>query len=237
LLSTDAEGAIAAAHLSSTRSVIAPAIGRLSVAKEAEMIDQDREHHARVRASGIAGHVCASEISFTCQVDELSEDGAFLLTDQRLAVGENLVIAFVKPGGRKALRIKGRVSRAVGGGVHHHPGLDVDFTSVEKADAQRLVDWLGEMTRRAGGRAKAPINIPEKVVSRAPAAAPAVQTLEARADASSQQEAKLILQIKDFSLEQDHLREQLRLRDAEIDELRRALATAEKLIGLRRHAD
>ncbi len=198
------------------------------------MIDQDRQRHSRVRASGIAGHVRASEIAFTCQVEELSEDGAFLLTDQRLAVGEDLVVAFVKPGGRKALRIKGRVSRAVGGGVHHHPGLDVAFTSIEKADAQRLVVWLDEMTLRAGGREKAPINIPEKMVSRAPAAVPAVRAVEARSGASSQQEAKLILQIKELSLEQDHLREQLRSRDAEIDQLRRALATAEKLIGLRR---
>ena len=201
------------------------------------MIDQDRQHHSRVRASGIAGHVRASEIAFTCQVEELSEDGAFLLTDQRLAVGADLVIAFVKPGGRKALRIKGRVSRAVGGGAHHHPGLDIAFTSVEKADSERLVVWLDEMTLRAAGREKAPTHIPEKVVPRAPAAVPAVRAVEVRAGASSQQEARLVLQIKGLVLERDHLREQLRLRAAELDELRRALATAEKLIGLRRQAD
>ena len=130
------------------------------------------------------------------------------------------------------------MSRAVGGGVHRHPGLDVDFTSVEKADSERLVAWLGEVTMRAAGREKAPNTIPEKADPRAPAAAPAARAVEvARAGASSQDEARLILQIKGLLLEQDHLRNQLCLRDAEIDELRRALATAEKLIGLRRQAE
>jgi len=198
------------------------------------MIDQAGQHRSRVRASGIASHVRASQIAFTCQVDELSKDGAFLLTDQRLAVGEDLVIAFVKPGGRKALRIKGRVSRVVGGGVHRHPGLDVAFTSVEKADAQRLVVWLDEMILRAGGREKAPIETRQEVTLRSPPAAPGARAPEARAGAPSQQEAKLILQMKDLSHERDQLREQLRLRDAELNELHRALATAEKLIGLRR---
>ena len=197
------------------------------------MTDQDRRNHSRVRASGIAGHVRSAEIAFACQVEELSTNGAFLLTDQRLAVGADLDLAFVKPGGRKALRIKGRVLRAVGGGAHHHPGLDIAFTSVEKADSERLVVWLDELTLRAAGREEAPIDIPEKVVPRAPAAVPAVRAVEARAGASSQREARLILQIKGLVLEQNHLREQLRSRDAELDELRRALATAEKLIGLR----
>src|SRR5260370_5883204 len=201
------------------------------------MMDQDRRSHSRVRVSGIAGHVRSAEIAFACQVEELSKDGAFLLTDQRLSVGADLDIAFVKPGGRKALRIKGRVSRAVGGGVHRQPGLDVSFTSVEKADSERLVAWLDEMTLRAAGREKAPNIIPEEADLPAPAAAPAARAGEARARASSQDEARLILQIKGLLLEQDHLRNQLCLRDAEIDELRRPLATAEHLLGLRRQSD
>ncbi len=201
-------------------------------------MDQDRRSHSRVRASGIASHVRSAEIAFACQVEELSKDGAFLLTDQRLAVGANLDIAFVKPGARKALRIKGRVSRSVGGGAHHHPGLDIAFTSVEKADLERLAAWLDEMTQRAAAREKAPIDIPEKVFPRAPAPVPAVRAVEARAGASSQQEeARLIRQVNGLLLEQNHLRNQLSLRDAEIDELRLALATAEKLIGIRRQTD
>lgn len=200
------------------------------------MLDHDRQHHARVRASGIAGHVRAAEIAFTCQVEELSQDGAFLLTDQRLAIGADLVVAFVKPGARKALRVKGRVSRAVGGGAHHHPGLDIDFTSVENGDAERLVAWVDEMTPRASRKEKAAIAVPDRALPPpAPVETPPVRPVNARTAASpSQQEAKLLLKIKELSLEQEKLREQLRERDAELAELQRALATAEKLIGLRR---
>src|SRR5260370_39661040 len=158
------------------------------------MMDQDRRSHSRVRVSVIAGHVRSAEIAFACQVEELSKEGAFLLTDQRLAVGADLDIAFVKPGGRKALRIKARVSRAVGGGVHRHPGLDVDFTSVEKGDSARLVAWLGEVTMPAAGREKAPNTIPEKAGPRAPAAGPAARAVPgAGAGAPSQAGARLIL--------------------------------------------
>lgn len=203
------------------------------------MPDEDRQGRSRVRASGIAAHVRAAQIAFACEVEELWEDGAFLRTDHRLAVGVDLDINFVKPGGRKALRIKGRVSRAVASGnAHHHPGLDVTFTRVDDADSERLVAWLGEMTQRAAVRERAPIQLPDEPAPPAPVPAPAAPAVEnALAGASSQQEARLIIQIKGLLLEQDDLRGQLCSRDAEIAELRRALAAAEKLIGRRPQAD
>ena len=45
--------------------------------------------------------------------------------------------------------------------------------------------------------------------------------------------AKLMMQIKGLLLEMDELRDRLRLREGEIDQLRRELAAAEQLIGKR----
>jgi len=42
-----------------------------------------------------------------------------------------------------------------------------------------------------------------------------------------------MLQIKGLLLETDDLRDKLRLRDIEVDDLRRQLATAEQLLGRR----
>lgn len=203
------------------------------------MADADRQGRSRVRASGIAAHVRSAQLAFACQVEELGKDGALLRTDHRLAVGADLDINFVKPGGRKALRIKGRVSRAVARGEGHpHPGLAVVFTRVDAADSERLVVWLGEMTQRTASRERAPIELPDEPDPLAPLTAPAAPPVEeALAGASSLQEARLIIQIKGLLLEQDDLRGQLCSRDAEIAELRRALAAAERLIGRRPQAD
>jgi hypothetical protein len=43
----------------------------------------------------------------------------------------------------------------------------------------------------------------------------------------------MMLQIKGLLLEMDDLRDQMRLRDVEVEELRRQLATAEQLLGRR----
>jgi len=46
-------------------------------------------------------------------------------------------------------------------------------------------------------------------------------------------ESKLLLQIQGLLLEMDELRDRLRLRDIEVDDLRRQLSTAEQLLGRR----
>jgi hypothetical protein len=45
--------------------------------------------------------------------------------------------------------------------------------------------------------------------------------------------SKLMLQIKGLLQEMDDLRDRLRLRDIEVDDLRRQLSTAEQLLGRR----
>jgi len=185
---------------------------------------QSRSH--RFRVSGIAAHVREGAAAFPCQLEELAADGAFLRTDRAVEVGTTLEVDLVKPGGRKPLHLHAVVLRTVPGHDGHQPGLDVEFRLVPEDDFQRLVAWLEEMKTRA---TKPPAQGP-------PAAAPAALLPPASADPvedAGDDRSKLMVQIKGLLLEMDDLRDKLRLRDIEVDDLRRQLATAEQLLGRR----
>jgi hypothetical protein len=190
---------------------------------------QSRSH--RFRVSGIAAHVREGAAAFPCQLEELAADGAFLRTDRAIEVGTTLEVDLVKPGGRKPLHLRAVVLRTVPGHDGHQPGLDVEFRLVPPDEFQRLVAWLEEMKTRA---TKAPAQGPAAAaVPAAPAAVlPAATTDPVQADTGDDR-SKLMLQIKGLLLEMDDLRDRLRLRDIEVDDLRRQLFTAEQLLGRR----
>jgi len=188
---------------------------------------QSRSH--RFRVSGIAAHVREGAAAFPCQLEELAADGAFLRTDRAVEVGTTLEVDLVKPGGRKPLHLHAVVLRTVPGHDGHQPGLDVEFRLVPPDDFQRLVAWLEEMKTRA---TRPPAQGPQAAAPAAPAAVlppPAADPVEDAGDDRS----KLMLQIKGLLLEMDDLRDRLRLRDIEVDDLRRQLSTAEQLLGRR----
>jgi hypothetical protein len=109
---------------------------------------------------------------------------------------------------------------AFASGLGRHPGLDVEFSAMTSDDSARLGQWLDEM--RARGTARE-ITRP---IAPVPAAA-------GEGSAGPAPDAKLMTQIKGLLLEMDELRDRLRLREGEIDQLRRELAAAEQLIGKR----
>ncbi|HYS11318.1 MAG TPA: PilZ domain-containing protein [Myxococcales bacterium] len=171
----------------------------------------------RLRVSGIAAHVRGSAAEFSCQLEELSADGAFLRADRLVEIGSTLEVELVKPGARKPLRLRGIVLRAIPGRDGQQPGLDVEFRLVPNEDFQGLVAWIDEMRARAG-----------HALSQLPGIAPPAQDSDGEGERS-----KLMLQIKGLLMEMDDLRDRLRMRDIEIDDLRSQLATAEQLLGRR----
>ena len=181
----------------------------------------DSQGHSRVRASGIAAHVRAGAASFSCVVEELSRVGAFLRTDQRVAAGAALELDLVKPGGRKPVHIRGQVSQAVTGTGAEHPGLEVAFTAIAADDAQRLIAWFDELRSRGG----------EKEMQQAVPAAREKEVQQPAPIAGDEERARLMMQIKGLIAENEDLRDDVRHRDTEIEELRQQLATAEQLIG------
>jgi len=187
-----------------------------SAAKEGLMDAQSRSR--RLRVSGIAAHVRAGAAAFPCHLEELSPEGAFLLTDHPVEAGTALEVDLVKPGGRQPLHLRAVVLRAVPGRAGQQPGLDVEFRLVPSDNFQRLVGWMDELKART---------------SKVPATGrAAIAHLPPEVDAGSKRN-RLRLQIRGLLPEMDDLRDRLRLRDAEVDDLRRQLATAEQLLGRR----
>jgi hypothetical protein len=186
---------------------------------EGLMADTRSRSH-RLRVSGIAAHVRAGAAAFPCELEELSADGAFLRTNRLVEVGTPLQVDLVKPGARKALRLSGIVLQAMAGKDGHQPGLDVEFRLVPSDDFQRLVAWLDEIRTRAS---TALAHLPEVADAGDPGPA----------EEDGAEHSKLMLQIKGLLLQTDELRDRLHLRDIEIDDLRRQLATAEQLLGRR----
>jgi len=187
----------------------------------------------RLRVSGIAAHVRVGAAAFPCQLEELSADGAFLRTDRVLEMGTMLEVDLVKPGGRKPLHLRGIVLRTVPGRDGHQPGLDLEFRLVPNEDFQRLVEWLDEMRTRAGqALAQLPgiASSPSEPIASLP---PLETTAPAEGHEPDRERSKLMVQIKGLLLEMDDLHDRLRLRDIEIDDLRRQLSTAEQLLGRR----
>ncbi len=178
---------------------------------------------ARVRARGIAAHVRTGAAMFACDVEEVSVAGAFLRTDHRLEAGEAVEVDLVKPGGRKALHIRARVARVVNRGAGRHPGIDVEFIAVASEEQRRLAAWIEELRSLETDAGDAPLEVTPVAADEA---APAAET-------DSTQTARMMLQIKGLLLEMDELRDQVRQRDVEIEDLRRQLATAEQLLGRR----
>jgi Tfp pilus assembly protein PilZ len=166
----------------------------------------------RLRVSGVAAHVHSGSVAFSCQVEELSAAGAFLRTDQPFSAGSEVDLDLVKPGARKVLHLAGRVSRAVPSGQGQHPGLEIEFGSMSGDDSARLGQWLEEMMARGAAKTVAPI---------------AADSTEGEGGSDGPHAtAKLMMQIKGLLLEMDELRDLLRLREGEIEQLRRDLAAA-----------
>jgi len=190
---------------------------------------QSRSH--RFRANGIAALVRAGTAAIPCQLEELSADGAFLRAARSVPVGTVLEVD-LKRGAGKSLHLRAVVLRQIPGRGGQQIGLDVEFRLVAPADLQRLISWLDEMK---GGPDAEPIPI----VVEAPITAPVpVQTSPiATAPIGGRVEddrSKLMLQIKGLFREMDELRNRLRERETEVDDLRRRLSTAEQLLGSRR---
>jgi hypothetical protein len=201
------------------------------------MSNQPGSRSLRQSVNGIAAHVRSGSFAFSCQVEEISADGAFLRTDRLLSAGAEMEIDLAKPGGRKMIHTLARVQRACGrtDGEHAHPGLDVDFTSIAYDDSGRLLSWLDELAHQAaptGRIATAPVRQKAIAATRDVEQAP----LATEEPMKPSQHAKLMLQVKGLLLEMDDLRSSVRVRDEEIEQLRRQLEVAERLIGKRTNA-
>jgi PilZ domain len=124
------------------------------------MAGDERRKHRRVRAKGLAAHVRALDRSFTCSVENLSEGGIFLATDDPLPRGSMVAIDLVQPSSAKNLRVIGVVVVEATGeeGKPAPPGakgMGIQFAQpAPEARAQLLgllTELAGQPLRAAGG--------------------------------------------------------------------------------------
>lgn len=115
------------------------------------MAGAERRKHRRVRAKGLAAHVRALDRSFTCSVENLSEGGIFLATEEPLPRGSIVAIDLVKPSAPKALRVIGVVvaEAAPASGAASAPaakGMGIQFAQPSPEARAKLIILLSELT-------------------------------------------------------------------------------------------
>ena len=195
---------------------------------------RERRRHSRVRAKGVAAHVRGLDRSFICVVEDLSEGGLFLRTDQLLPRGTFVVIDLVRPGQRKVLRLEGTVAGAKLPGPDNKPGMGIEFGEIPDGERARLLALLSELGAPAAPQqialepdGEAPIVLTEiapgaREPHRPPRPRPAAVPLSTPAVAIDP--SRLMLQIQGLLVQLEEARCQLQLRDAELESLRSQLS-------------
>ncbi|HXN82538.1 MAG TPA: PilZ domain-containing protein [Myxococcales bacterium] len=134
----------------------------------------ERRKHTRVRARGVVAHVRALDRGFSCQVENVSEGGVFLGTDQLLPGGSFVTLELVKPGLRRTLHLEGTVTAALSGGSAKR-GMGIAFAEMPADSKARLLLLLHGM----GAPISINLRAVQKVLSSAGSAEPTAPTREA----------------------------------------------------------
>jgi uncharacterized protein (TIGR02266 family) len=214
--------------------------------------ERERRKHERVRARAVAAHVRGIDRSFSCQVENISQGGLFLRTDQLLPRGSFVVLDLVKPGARKALHLEGTVAGAKlsSDGPDANPGMGIELLPMEDELRERFSGLLREMgapveperqpvqpplpssartalpTQKETGtpRSVTPLAV-IKVVAPSELKAPRMVAASAAGDLDT---SRLMTQIQGLLLELGEAQRQLQQREAELATLREELAQARR---------
>src|SRR5689334_17417765 len=104
-------------------------------------MEPNRRRYPRVRAQGLAAHLSTDHGRTQCVVENISLGGMFVRTDRLEQVGTGVAVLLVKPGWKKQLALKARVTSRVDGiGAHatRIPGLGLQFTGLDGDSHERL---------------------------------------------------------------------------------------------------
>lgn len=200
----------------------------------------NKRRHPRLRAGNVAAHLKVENRTTLSNVEDISESGLFVRTNEALPVGMSVSVALARPGLKKVLLLTGKVARR---SVDGKKGIGIAFESLDADTKTRLAHLIGELggakpLEPAGDRF-APIELPletaevgsredgefswpprdaEPEPPRAPAATPPPD------------QAKLFIQIKGLIMELGTRDQALREKDEVIARLERELAAAREEI-------
>jgi len=187
----------------------------------------NKRRHQRHRAANVAAHMRMENRIALCKVEDISESGVFIRTDESLPLGLAVSVDLAQPGVRKALRLTGKVARQSSRGK---VGIGIQFDGLDPDTHARLVELIAEL-----GRARVGPSRPEAVEATAPDRPFELQhpqaedellepppSVERAAQAQPDQanQAKLFIQVRGLLMELGSRDEALRKKDAEIAALK-----------------
>jgi hypothetical protein len=140
---------------------------RAAASRLGDEVVRERRKHTRVRARGVVAHVRALDRGFSCHVENVSEGGVFLGTDQLLPGGSFVTLELFKPGVRRTLHLEGTVTTAPLGGSAKR-GMGIAFAEMPADAKARLLLLLHEM----GAPISINLRAVQKVLSSAGSAEP-----------------------------------------------------------------
>lgn len=185
--------------------------------------------HQRQRAASVAAHVRMDNRIAMCRVEDISESGVFIRTDESLPLGLAVSVDLARPGLKKALRLTGKVVRRTSQGK---VGIGVHFDTPDSETRARLVQLLADLggdkyrpIEAPASRRYEPIDLPPLEPASAPDPAPAPaasagagpQTVvTAQLAGSAPDQARLIIQVKGLLMELGTRDDALARKDREI---------------------
>ncbi|HEY3447643.1 MAG TPA: PilZ domain-containing protein [Myxococcales bacterium] len=183
----------------------------------------NNRRHQRHRAANVAAHMRMENRIALCKVEDISESGVFIRTDESLPLGLAVSVDLAQPGLKKALRLTGKVARQASRGK---VGIGIHFDGLDADTRARLVQLITELGRDKTSPTRPElIEVPETplpptrevteddLLEEPPAIGPA------RAAAAPDQ-AKLFIQVRGLLMELGSRDEALRQKDAEIAALK-----------------
>jgi hypothetical protein len=129
----------------------------------------------------VIAHVRALDRGFSCHVENVSEGGVFLGTDQLLPGGSFVTLALVKPGLRRTLHLEGTVTTAPLGRSAKR-GMGIAFAEMPADSKARLLLLLHEMGAPISINLRAVQKVLSSVGSAAPPAAARPASLQEMLD-------------------------------------------------------
>lgn len=181
-----------------------------------------RRRFPRVKTQNVAAHVVAGRRSPACVIENLSEGGMFIRTDEVLEVGTAVQVTLVRPGMKKALVLTGRVvaHHAQGGGSRSLPGMGICFDELPVEAHLRLDGMLHDLglVKPVEFGWTAPQHPPLEVELDAEVLEDAARTAVPPAES-----ARLMLQLQGVLKQLDDARRDLLTRDRQLAELRSEL--------------
>jgi uncharacterized protein (TIGR02266 family) len=205
----------------------------------------NHRRHPRVRARGLAAHLCTEHGRAAAMVENISLGGLFVRTDKLQEVGTEFYVDVVSPGWKRPLTLQARITSRVDAlesrVSKRPPGMGIQFLRVDEKQRERLRKLLAELGAPEGEdevtlhQESAELDLEALELGADEGAVPLdasqpiwqqVQMVEEAIEPKEMDPARLMVQLRGLVLQLADTQQQLIERDTQIQRLREELETA-----------